>query len=60
MTKVDYGYLKVTVKAEEDEINGPNELALSDVFAAFSEDLEQWLEERETDYPEFALSVRDV
>lgn len=54
--KIPYAYVLIEVQAEEDLINGPLELALSDDVASFEEDLEGWLETLD-EYPNFEFKI---
>lgn len=57
--KVTYGYLHIEILAEEDLINGPDELQLSDDVSTFEEDVEGWLSWVTDEYPDltFKLSI---
>ena len=56
--KVYYADIKIKIKAEEDEINGSNEMGLSDKVWFFQEKLEKWLEqEMKQEFPEFEFDV---
>ncbi len=59
--KIPYGYLRISINAEEDEINGPDELALSDRFGEFEDELAEHLEhEFESRFPEFTFHISGV
>jgi len=55
--KTPYGTLKVVVKAEEDEIDGDDELELSDRFTELEDELYDWLKLQELSYPEFEFDL---
>lgn len=55
---IKYGRLSIDVLADEKEINGPNELALSGCFYELQLKLEEWLaNEMGTEFPEFDFTV---
>ncbi len=54
--KIVYADVKIEVLAEEDLINGPLELQLSDDVGSFEEDLEGWLNTLD-EYPNFEFKV---
>ena len=55
---ITYGDISIRVLADEKEIDGPNELALSTRFYALQVLLEDWLaNEMATEFPEFDFVV---
>ncbi len=54
--KIVYADVKIEVLAEEDLINGPLELQLSDDVVSFMEDLDGWLRTLD-EYPNFRIQV---
>ena len=56
--RIEYGRFKIDVLAEKEEVNGPNELALSDKFAELEEVLWEALQELALNYPEFDFILR--
>ena len=55
---VIYGDISIRVLADQEEIDGPNELALSTRFYALQVLLENWLaNEMGTEFPEFDFVV---
>ncbi len=58
MSKVPYAVLKITISAEEDEINGPDEMVISNQVWDVEEHLTKWLKrEMETEY-DFEFEVQ--
>ena len=58
---VIYGKIAFDVLADEEEINGPNEIVLSDRFGELETMLENWLaNEMGTEFPEFDFSIRFI
>lgn len=58
--KMPYGRLLITINAEQEEIDGEDELALSDQFVRFEEELIRWMdEEMREEYPEFTFDVSE-
>jgi len=55
--KIHYGTVRIKVNAEEDEINGPGELALSDRFSLFQNKVEDAVINISEEYPEFEFEV---
>ncbi len=55
--KMNYAEIEIRIKAEEDEINGPNEMALSDRVMEFQEKIEDAVEELRREFPEFLFNV---
>ena len=55
--KVPYADIEIKIKAEEDEINGSNEMALSDRVMEFQEKIEDAVEELRREFPEFLFDV---
>jgi hypothetical protein len=56
--KVTYAYLHIEILADEEIVNGPDELQLSDDVSYVEEDLEAWLSHLD-EYPDltFKLSI---
>ncbi len=54
--KIIYADVRIEILAEENLINGPDELQLSDDVSSFEEDLEGWLDTLD-EYPNFELKV---
>jgi len=55
--QVLYGEIVISARAEEEVINGPDELALSDRFYELETKFEEWLKQVGAEFPEFILSV---
>lgn len=53
--KITYADVRIEIQAEEDLMNGPLEIQLSDDVLSFEEDLEIWLST--LDYPNFEFKV---
>jgi len=58
--KITYGEVKIKVKAEEKDIDGPHELRLSDSFYEFRNELIEWVVEMSMRFPEFEFIVDEV
>ncbi len=54
--KIVYAEVKIEILAEEDLINGPLEIQLSDDVASFEEDLAGWLSTLD-EYPNFKIQI---
>ena len=54
--KVAYAEVRIEILAEEDLINGPLEVQLSDDVAYFETDLEGWLSTLD-EYPNFKIQI---
>lgn len=57
--KVTYGEIVINVKAEETDINGPDEMELSDQFYYLAEEIEKFLNVAIKRYPMFNAVVRE-
>ena len=53
--KITYADVRIEIQAEEDLMNGPLEIQLSDDVASFEEELERWI--NTLDYPNFEFKV---
>ena len=57
--KIVYAEVKIEILAEEDLINGPLEIQLSDDVMSFQEDLAGWLSTLD-EYPNFRIQIPRV
>ena len=55
--KITYADVRIEIQAEEDLMNGPLELALSDDVELFQDQLETWIRTLTLDYPNFEFKV---
>ena len=54
--KIVYADVRIEILAEEDLMNGPLEIQLSDDVASFEEDLAGWLSTLD-EYPNFRIQI---